>query len=156
MSTRRNVPQLQLAEVRLATVDLRPPPPEFSGARTGDLDWAVDVAVAYAHVAPPEAQVQLTAVVVYPEGVPRPFDLKLVLVGTFRSDAPVPPDQLADLAQTQLPRVLWPYLQETLVSLTSRAGGPVFPLPPMPEQLTSAPTQRKRTRSRRIGVGTAS
>ena len=124
---------LTLRQVMLAELHFRNRQLEMPVLQAVQISWQSQITVGVAHAVdhPDQVRVRAELTVTYPDdGSPQPFDIKVALVGFFEAPRPLLPEELVTIAQGQSLRALWPYLQENVLNVTSRAGGPPFVLPP--------------------------
>lgn len=89
------------------------------------IQWQAVVKV-FGHQTDTRKELWVTArlTVTYPENeVPRPYDLTLTLLGQFHSDVALTDEQAQEFIAHGALSLMWPYLQETVSNITTRAGG---------------------------------
>lgn len=91
--------------------------------------WRVEYDVEYRLAQPTELYMKLKGHLVYEEESPKPFDLTVELMGIYKSEQPIVPEEVSSLVQTHSAPLLWPYLRELIADITTRAGGPKYVLP---------------------------
>lgn len=100
------------------------------------IGWAVDVSLSWGHPAPPDAHkvFAMVGVTIKNPGdfrAPLPLDLSLELVGEFYGDRALTHEEALAFVEADSLRHLWPFIQDAMLTLTNRAGGPAFNLPPL-------------------------